>query len=507
MSTRGWPAAVLTPTTKIERAHGSGDEAIEFIETFCRVTKDSIGGSVGEHIILRPWQKQLIRALLARRADGRYKHRQALIGMARKNAKSTLLSGLALWNLVTGPGGGEVYAVASGKEQARIVFSGVKRMVEMDPDLSDLLTLYRDSIEMPSTGSTFKVMAAEAPALEGLNPSFVIYDEVHTAVNRELWDVLALASGARPEPLMVGITTAGVRTDNFGRDRLAYSMYGYGRRIVSKEQVDDSFFMAWWEPKNLSTVDVSSLKAAKDANPGLDDLVSVEEFEASRLRTPEAEFKTKRLNMWVESNNPWLPSGVWDARRKNMGKVDLTGWVVLAFDGSYKNDSTVVIGCTVDTERPYLFPIGLWEKDSSYDLDWRVPIQDVEDAIREACRDYTVVEVTADPYRWSRSIQVLQDEGINVTEFPQSPARMVPATQRFYDAVLNYQLQQSGDPAVARHVGNATVKVDSRGARLAKAQAGKKIDAAVASVMALERAQWYKHQPETQSRKVYGFGA
>ena len=504
MSTRGWPAAVLTPTSKIERAHGSGSEAIEFIETFCRITKDSIGGGVGEHILLRPWQKQLIKALLARRADGRFKHRQALIGMARKNAKSTLLSGLALWNLITGPGGGEVYAVASGKEQARIVFNGVKRMVEMDSDLSDLLTLFRDTIEMPSTGSTFKVLAAEAPALEGLNPSFVIYDEVHTATNRELWDVLALASGARPEPMMVGITTAGVRTDNFGKDRLAYSMYNYGKRITTGESVDDSFFMAWWEPHDLNC-DPGDLVAAKQSNPGLDDLVSVEEFESSRLRTPEAEFKTKRLNMWVASNNPWLPDGVWDSRFKRMEKVDLSGRIVLAFDGSYRNDSTVVMACSVDMDRPYLFPIGLWEKDSSFDLDWRVPIQDVEDAIREACRDYNVVEIVADPYRWSRSIQVLQDEGLPVVEFPQSPARMVPATQRFYDAVLNYGLQHSNDPAVNRHVGNATVKVDSRGARLAKAQAGKKIDAAVAAVMALERAQWHKSQPVAQRRTVYGF--
>ena len=506
MGTRGWPPPLLVKTTPTERAHGSGDEAIEFIETFCRVTKDSIGGGVGEHLELRAWQKQMLRAILSRRADGKYRFRQALVGMARKNAKSTLLSGLALWNLVTGPQGGEVYAVASTKDQARIVFSGVKRMVEMDPDLSDLLTLYRDSIEMPSTGSSFKVLAADAPSLEGLNPSFVIMDEVHAMPNRELWDVLALASGARPEPMMVGITTAGVRTDALGRDSLAYSMYNYGKRLINGEQKDDSFFMAWYQPKKVDCP-IDSLAAARQANPGLDDLVSYEEFKASMLRTPEAEFRTKRLNMWVASNNPWLAEGTWESRKKNVSKVDLSGRVVLSLDGSFKGDSTVVMGCTVDTERPYLWPVGMWEKNDSLDIDWRVPIQDVEQAIRDAFRDYNVVEVCCDPYRWARSIEVLTDDGLPMVEFPQSPTRMVPATQRLFEAVMNGTVQHSGDPAVTRHVANAVVKVDSRGSRLAKEHHGKKIDAAVCCVMALDRAMWHKFQPKEVRRTVYGFGA
>ena len=505
MSKAGWPPALLTSTTKTERAHGSGDAAIGFIEAFCRVTKDSIGGSAGSLIVLRPWQRALLKHLLARRADGMFKHRQALIGMSRKNAKSTLLSGIALWNLITGPQGGEVYAVASTKDQARIVFNGVKRMVEMDLDLSNLLTLYRDSIEMPSTGSLFRVLAADAPSLEGLNPSFTIMDEVHAMPNRELWDVLALASGARPEPLMIGITTAGVRTDAMGRDSLAFSTYEYGKRVISGERKDDSFFMAWYQPKDLDCK-LDSLKAAREANPGLDDLVSYEEFTASRLRTPEAEFRTKRLNTWVASNNPWLPEGAWESRYKKMKDVDLSGRVVLALDGSYKGDSTVVMGCSVDTERPYVFPVGLWERSDSLDMDWRVPIQDVEEAIREACRAHEVVEIACDPYRWSRSIQVLGEEGLPMVEFPQSPARMVPATQRFFEAVMNMGVQHSGDPAVNRHFVNATIKVDARGARLAKEMHNKKIDAAVCAVMAFERAMWHKHQPVAVARSVYGFG-
>lgn len=121
--------------------------------------------------------------------------------------------------------------------------------------------------------------------------------------------------------------------------------------------------------------------------------------------------------------------------------------------------------------------------------DWRVPVVEVEDAIRAACRRWRVVEVAADPYRWQRSLELLDGEGIPVGEFPQSPARMGPATARFYAAVVDRLLSHDGSSALARHVANAVLKEDSRGARLAKEHKDSKrrIDA-VAAVMAHDRA-------------------
>ena len=219
----GWPPRLLTPTVAKDRQRGDGENAATFIETYCRVVKDSVGGASGDLIHLRPWQQELITWLLARRADGKRKHRQALIGLPRKSGKSALLSGLALYELMLGPEGGEAFTVATTRDQARIVFGTTKRMVEMDPELSSMTKLFRDAIEIPETGSVFRVMAAEAPQLEGLNPSFVIVDEVHALPDRELWDVLSLATAARNDPQMVGITTAGVKYDRFGAESLCYS--------------------------------------------------------------------------------------------------------------------------------------------------------------------------------------------------------------------------------------------------------------------------------------------
>jgi phage terminase large subunit-like protein len=179
--------------------------------------------------------------------------------------------------------------------------------------------------------------------------------------------------------------------------------------------------------------------------------------------------------------------------------------VVLALDGSYKNDSTVVLGCTVE-EHPHLFVLGMWERDPNADESWRVDIQEVEETVRQACRTFNVKEVNCDPYRWARTIQLLEDEGLPMMEFPQSPNRMVPATQRLYEAVLNDGVTHDGDPRLARHIENAALKIDSRGARLSKEGEGRKIDAAVTAVMAFDRAATLATEPDPRPKRVYGFG-
>ena len=126
-----------------------------------------------------------------------------------------------------------------------------------------------------------------------------------------------------------------------------------------------------------------------------------------------------------------------------------------------------------------------------------MPILDVEDHIRALCRRWQVVEITADPYRWSRSLEVLASENLPVTEFPQSPSRMTPATQRFLDMVNQRQLTHDGDPRLARHISNAVLKSDSRGTRIYQEtrHSAKKIDLSVASIMALDRAVSFLEEP------------
>jgi phage terminase large subunit-like protein len=466
---------------------GDGEDFSGFIEACCRVTKDSFAAPAGSLIKVRPWTRHLIGHLLARRADGRYRHRQGLVGLARKNVKSTTGAGLGLAGLVLGPQGGEVYSCAGDREQARIVFGTARRMVEMDPQLSDLLKLYRDAIEFQKTGSVYRVLSAEAYTKEGLNPTLVMFDEVHVQPNRELWDVMALASGARVDPLLVGITTAGVKTDATGGDSLCYAMYQHGKKVASGEVVDPAFFMAWWEPANPEA-DHRDPATWREANPGYGDFVDPEDFASAVIRTPEPEFRTKRCNQWVSTSQAWLPSGAWEDC-KAVKIIPDGAEVVLGFDGSYNNDSTALV-VVVPGEAPHIDVVRCWERPATADDSWKVPIFEVEAAIRESCQRWNVREIACDPARWARTVEALELEGLPVVVYPQSPERMVPATQRFYEAVLNKTLTHSGDPRLARHVGNCVLKVNQRGAQLAKEakMSPRKIDLAVAAVIALDRA-------------------
>lgn len=473
------------PPEDVER--GDGEDYVSFIEACCRVTKDSFAAPAGSLIEVRPWTRILIGHLLARKGNGRYRHRQGLIGLARKNVKSTTGAGLGLAGLVLGPVGGEVYSCAGDREQARIVFGTARRMVEMDPQLTDMLKLYRDAIELPRTGSVYRVLSAEAYTKEGLNPSLVLFDEVHVQPNRELWDVMALASGARVDPLLVGITTAGVKTDATGRDSLCYSMYQHGKRVALGEVVDPAFFMAWWEPTNPEA-DHRDPQTWREANPGFGDFVDPEDFASAVLRTPEPEFRTKRCNQWVSTAQAWLPAGSWDDCREDRAIPDGAA-VVLGFDGSYNNDSTALV-VVQPGEKPHIDVVECWERPATADDSWKVPIFEVEDRIRQACQRWAVREIVCDPARWARTVEALELEGLPVVEYPQSPERMVPATQRFYEAVLNKTITHSGDPRLARHVNNCVLKVNQRGAQLSKETktSPRKIDLAVASVIALDRA-------------------
>jgi phage terminase large subunit-like protein len=479
----------LTDVTDADMARGDGPSFGEFTQ-FLRVTKDSVGGSAGEPMIMRPWQTAMMNRLLARTPNGRLKHRQALIGVPRKNGKSALGAGIALFGLAFGPSGGEVFSCAADKEQARIVFGTAKKMIELEPQFAGMFKTYRDAIELPATGSVYRVLSAEAYTKEGLNPHLVLFDEVHAQPNRELWDVMALATGARLEPLLVGITTAGVKSDSSGGDSLCYGMYQYGMQVASGEVPDPSFYFEWWGmPEGADHRDPAMWAGA---NPGFGDIVSEDDFHSAVLRTPEAEFRTKRGNQWVSTATAWLPAGAWDACESDTAGIPDGAEVVLGFDGSFNNDSTalVVVSCPTDDTPPHVDVVAAWEKPQGTGQEWAVPIIDVEDEIRRACRKWQVREIVCDPYRWARTYQVLEGEGLPVVEFPQSPTRMVPATQRFYEAVLNKTLTHSGDQRLARHLANTVIRTDSRGSRLSKDAKGspRKIDLAVSAVMALERA-------------------
>jgi phage terminase large subunit-like protein len=488
----GFPPRWLSPVADADLKRSRGDDIADFAEALCKITKDSIAGHAGEDLVFRPWQRELTKQLFAVKADGTFRHRIGLIGLPRKNGKSAWLSAVALESLVLGAQGGEIYSCAAEKEQAKIVFNTAKEMVRLHPELSELLTVYKDTIHNPKTGSVYRALSSDAFSKEGLNPTLVCFDELHAQPNRELFDVMSLAMGARIEPMLVAITTAGVKSDSSGKDSICFSLYEYGKRIALGEVVDPSFFFAWWEANNDN--DYKSETSWRESNPGFNDIVAADDFASAILRTPEAEFKTKRLNIWTSTSDTWLPHGAWDVLSDDHEIPDGTD-VVLGFDGSFNGDCTAIVAVSVEAV-PHIMPVAVWEKPDEADASWQIPVLEVEDAIRAAATRWQVLEIACDPYRWARTFQVLDDEGLPVVTFPQTASRMTPATTRFFESVVNKTLTHNGDARLARHIGNAQLRTDNRGSRLAKEAKGSKrrIDLAVSSVMALERASWWQSQ-------------
>ena len=486
----GWPPRWLTEVPLADQMRGDGELYANFAEAVCRVTKDSVASPAGKLLELRGWQKELLKHILARREDGRFRHRTALVGMSRKNGKSALAASMGLAGLTLGGNGSEIYSCAADRDQARIVFGTAKRMIELDEELSSMFTLYRDAIEFKDKGSVYRVLSAEAYSKEGLNPSpLVIFDEVHAQPSWELWNVLSLAGGARADSLLLGITTAGVKTQSNGQDSLCYSLYQYGQKVVKGETKDPSFFFSWWEPAQPEA-DHRDESLWQEANPGFNDIVDKEEMQSAVLRTPEAEFRTKRLNCFVNTSVAWLPTGAWEALKDTDRFPEPGEDVILAFDGAFSNDSTALVMWLLGGEKPHLMVVGLWERPDDAEQGWHIPVAEVEETIVSTFRDerFNVKEIVFDPARWQRTFMVLDEEGLPVVSYPNSAANMVPATQKFYEAVVNESFTHDGDERLARHIANCVTKQSSRGVMVAKASSRRKVDAAVASIFGYDRA-------------------
>lgn len=488
------PPAWLTPVPQDAIDRGDGDFLIRFADAFGTITKDSVAGRAGTKLILREWQKDLLKQVFARDEDGGLKHRISLIGMPRKSGKSALGSIIAAFGLMdVKTQGAEIYSVAADRNQARIVFEDTKRMIQ-NCELKDHVKIYRDAILVPATNNVYRVLSADAPRHEGLSPTMVLFDELHAQPNRQLFDVMSLAQGARGKAAtMIAITTAGVKTESAsGKDTIAYELYQYGQKIIRGETKDPTFFMAWWEAP--AEADHRLEETWRMANPGFDDICAKSDFESAVLRTPESEFRTKRCNQWVSSQSAWLPTGAWNKLAADF-EISPDEDYVLGFDGSYASDSTALCVCTIpkDDEKPKVRLIRTWEKNFGVDDDsWRVPMEEVKQTIIDYTQNYPKVrEIACDPYRWASMMQELDEMGLPIVEYKTNLLNlMIPATQKVFDAVMEQTFEHDGDPALARHIENCVIKTDHRGQRVTKEHSNskKKIDNAIAFIIAYDRA-------------------
>jgi phage terminase large subunit-like protein len=370
------------------------------------------------------------------------------------------------------------------------VFSDLRTAVSKSPTLSHLMTGFEGEIQVNGSPSRAYKVPAVAGTNDGQRPSTALFDEVHEYIgpNRERVHLI-IANGCtkRNGSLQLNTTTPG-----FDKDTLAGRLHDHGVKVNNGQIVDDEFLFVWWgcpaDKFDLATPD--GLRACiRAANPAADLFLNVEDVAARYHQIPENEWLRYHAAQWVSGAQAWLPHGTWAGCEDSDISVPKGTAVCLGFDGSHSDDSTAIVAVTYGPV-PHVVVVDCWERPENAADDWKVPITDVEDAIRQACKRWQVKEIVCDPYRWQRSMQILADEGLPVVEFPQTASRMTPATSRFYTACLNQQLTHSGDPRLARHIANAVLRVDHRGQRIAKETqySARKIDLAIAAVMAFDRA-------------------
>lgn len=485
---RGVKEALPGGRVRLRGLPAAGPErVVAFISRYCRLTK---GKGAGQRVQLRPWQRDIVESLFAEPRP-----RTGYVQVARKNGKSYLAACLALYALVAdGEEGAEVYCVAGDERQARIVWNHARRMVQLDPELSKRVYVYRDSLQYQAADATLEPLPSEADLRQGLNPSFVVFDEVCGQRDSRLWDAMSLASGARARPLLLGITTPG-----FDRDSLAFRLYEHGKRGD-----DPDFFFRVFEPAGAG--DWHDENRWHEANPALGDWLTVEEMRAAARITPESPFRRFRLGEWTEAERSWLPFRAWEAC-VDLERVVAEGEdIVAAFDGSYNGDSTAIVACTM-SDPAHFFVIGEWASAGEGD-DWVVDRVAVDAAVAAMFEKWNVVRFACDPPGWEREIGDWTDRytGDIVKAFPTHVrSRMSPAVGSFYAAVAGRELTHDGDSRLATHLANCVLVDTPEGGVIRKQTrwSTRKIDLAVCAVVALDQRTRFEPPKQRSNKAVF----
>lgn len=481
--------------------------------------------SRGERIKLEPWQLFVVGSVYGwKRADGARRFRVAWVEMGRKNGKTTLVYPAAIYALtVDGEEGGEVYAVATKKDQARLVYALARRAVVKTPELGSIITPYMYSLVAEDTFSKFEALGADADTLDGLNPSCVIADEVHKWRGRMLWDVIETGMGARSQPILWAITTAGEEGDQdvYGQET------SYTRQVLEGVIEDDSRFgyIACIDPTDSWEDAANFIKA----NPNLGVSVDADEI-AGQVRkakhSPAAANTVKRLRLGLRTQDfdAWLPLVVWDAGADSrlsweslsglpcFGGLDLASssdFAAMALVFPLAADLTAADDPTAPDLWAFLFRLwmptdGRTHRETKLREIARPWIEAGQviategDVIDHAVIEADVIEAAGrfdlrglayDPFNAEQLAQRLTANGIAVKKFPQSMSSFAEPTKAFEAALLAGKLKHDGNPAIRWMADNVMTISNAAGHRMPGRKKSKnKIDGIMAGIMALGRA-------------------
>jgi phage terminase large subunit-like protein len=489
----------------------AAERAIQFF----RFLRHSKGEWAGHRFELERWQQFIIGSIFGwKNAAGFRRFRTAYNEVARKNGKSTLAAGVGLELLVADDEpGAEIFTAATKRDQARIVHGEAVRMVRRSPGLRKRISIHKDNLAIEERAAFYRPLGADADTMDGLNPHGSIIDEFHAHKTRALFDVLDTATGARRQPLLFIISTAG-----FDQTSVCFEQHTYSEDVLKGTVADDSHFAY------IATIDAgddwSDERVWPKANPNYG--ISVKPEDMRRLRDQALQLPSKqnpflrlRLNVWTQQVDRWISLPLWDAQagrvdearlagRKCYGGLDLAAvsdicaWVMV-----FPHDDDPE---TVDVLPRFWVPKAkvqdVHNRYHSQYADWvragflkeidgnAIDFGFVRKQVLEDAQTFQVVDLNIDRlFNGHETAVLLGQERMQVAVMGQGFYGMAAPMKEFERRLLAKKIIHGGNPVLRWMADNVAVLHDAAdNVKPDKAHSQGKIDGIVALVMAIDRA-------------------
>lgn len=490
-----------------------GLHVVEFFETQLRQNQ---GEWDGECLKLMDWQRDdLILPLFGWvDATGRRRYRVAYVEVPKKNGKSTIAAGIALYLLAAdGEPGAQVFCAASNRDQAGIVYREASAMAKAAPLLRDYIVPSdsQKNLAIPSANAFLRVISSDHYSAQGLNIHGLIFDELWAQPTRDLWDALRYGGAARRQPMTVAITTAG-----WDRNSICYEIHQRARRSLNGKLEDDTFFA--YIRSAGETDDWREPDTWRKANPSLGVIIDEARFaqecrEAEESSDKENSFKMYRLNIWAEQAVRWVPMEKWDLCPRAASADLLRGRACFGgLDLSSTQDITaLVLAFPRENGGYYLLPYFWIPEEGAHGRERRdgVPYRSwaqqglvelvpgavvnydlVRAKINALAKEFSIQDIGVDPHNATQITRQLLDDGIQMLTFRQGMLSMNAPSKEFHRLVTDGVLDHGGNPVLRWMAENVAVESDAAGniKPVKDIHVAQRIDGIVASVMAIGRA-------------------
>lgn len=480
----------------------AADHAVRWIERNLRHYK---GRWPGMRFYLLAWERRLVEQLFGwKRSDGTRLYRRCYVEAPRKSGKTMMAAAVGLY-LAYGDGesGPEVAFAAYDAEQAKICYSAARHMIEANDGLWDRTVIYNSALEMKladNPGGVLRCLSRESAQQFGQDLHGCVCDELFTWRDRQRWEALTSAQGAREQPLIFSITTAG-----WDQQSIAFEQHELTRQVEEGTAQDESFLGVVFGAS--IDADWTDEKVWKRANPSLGETVSLGYYrdQARRGRNQPTEqnaFRTLQLSQWVGQAQRFIDMQSWDAcsavptkRGAGFGGLDLsattdlTAFVVLSEGTDVYCWAFLPAEGIVERERRDRVPYRLWAQEGSLTLTpgRTVDYAAVKAAVLEAAAAFDLRHVAFDPWNSSHLVTELEDEGIEMMQTRQGFASMSPPCKEMLRMVMEGELRHGGDPLLRWCASNVAAKFDPAGnVKLDKERSAHRIDPIQALAMAVD---------------------